>query len=261
MAIRPSPGGDPSEAKKKGKGAWEKALTAIGDNRQRADENIKIASLFTSVEDAGKCPVRRALKPIRKGAKGITARAIGYGDNRRENDAYYTPLEAITALLNVEKFEGLTWEPAEGDGRILRALQRIGCEVIGSDIKTGTDFRRTYKEVDNIVTNPPWKIKTAFIRHAKECSRRKVAMSLPLSALAGVARRPLHQDAEFPLRTVYVFVRRLDFGGPGDGPDEGVPSKRRSSTIIPGWFVWERGDQGQADCGVARLVKSYRSGL
>ena len=55
-----------SEAKKKGKGEWEKALTAIGDNRQRADENIKIASLFTSAEEAGKCPVRRALKLIRK---------------------------------------------------------------------------------------------------------------------------------------------------------------------------------------------------
>ena len=62
-----------AEAKKKGKGAWEKALTAIGDNRQRADENIKIASLFTSVEDAGKCPVRRALKLIRKGAYAAEA--------------------------------------------------------------------------------------------------------------------------------------------------------------------------------------------
>ena len=68
MAIRPSPGDHPCESQKKGKGAWEKALTTIGENRQRADENIKIAKHFKSAEEAGKCPVSRALKLIRNGA-------------------------------------------------------------------------------------------------------------------------------------------------------------------------------------------------
>ena len=61
------------EAKKRGKGEWEKALTAIGDNRQRADENIKIGFHFKSAEEAGKCPVRRALTLIRKGAYAAEA--------------------------------------------------------------------------------------------------------------------------------------------------------------------------------------------
>ena len=44
--------------------------------------------------------VQSVMAGVPKG--GITARAIlGDGDNRRENDAYYTPLEAITALLSV----------------------------------------------------------------------------------------------------------------------------------------------------------------
>ena len=55
------------DAKKKGEGEWETALTEIGDNPQRADENIKIGLHFKSAEDAGKCPVRRALKLIRRG--------------------------------------------------------------------------------------------------------------------------------------------------------------------------------------------------
>ena len=50
----------------KRKGDWEAALKAIGDTYQRADENIKIAQHFTNADEAGKVPVRRALKLIRK---------------------------------------------------------------------------------------------------------------------------------------------------------------------------------------------------
>jgi phage N-6-adenine-methyltransferase len=122
----------------------------------------------------------------------ITARALASGgDRRRANDAYPTPPWAVDSLLVVEKFDGLTWEPAEGDGRIVRALRDAGCEVVGGDLATGTDFLETTKEVDNVVTNPPWGLKTAFIEHAKRCARRKVALLLPLSALSGKARRPL----------------------------------------------------------------------
>ena len=60
-------------------------------------------------------------------------------------------------------------------------------------------------------------------------------MLLPLSALSGAARRALFQDATFPLRSVYVFTHRLNFDPKGKG----------SSTITAGWFVWERGYQGE----------------
>ena len=179
--------------------------------------------------------------PIRKSDSdkshvGITAQAIvGGGDRRRDNDAYYTPQWAVDSLLEAEQFEGLTWEPAEGDGRIVRALRQVGCDVIGSDLTAGADFLATDKEVDNVVTNPPWGLKTEFIRRAQQCARCKVAMLLPLSALSDAARRALFQDATFPLRSVYVFTHRLNFDPKGKG----------SSTITAGWFVWERGYQGE----------------
>jgi len=167
---------------------------------------------------------------------GITAYALaGGGNHRRENDAYYSPQWAIDALLAVENFEGLTWEPAEGDGRIVAALQEAGCEVFGTDVTTGIDFLATTREVANIVTNPPWGLRNEFIRHAKECASHKVALLLPLSSLSGVARRPLFEDATFPLRALYVFVRRLNFD----------PNAQGSTTLTTGWFVWERGYSGE----------------
>ena len=250
-----------TEAKKEGKGAWEKALAQIGETRQRANENIKIAAHFTSAEEAGKCPVRQAIKLICNGGKGseddadadadadaesvendvagvatrsITARAMAGGEYRQENDGYYTPMEAITSFLDLEQFQGLTWEPAEGDKRIVQALKQIGCKVIGSDLATGTDFLQTQRKVDNVVTNPPWSKKNEFIRHAQSVARQKVAMLLPLSALSGVGRRPLFEDDAFPLRTVYVYEHRLTY----DGPDA---KSSRTSIITAGWFVWEKG--------------------
>jgi hypothetical protein len=79
--------------------------------------------------------------------------------------------------------------------------------VIGNDLATGTNFLTTTRDVDNVVTNPPWGLKNEFIRHANECARRKVATLLPLNALSGVARRPLFEDAASPLRCLVSRCR------------------------------------------------------
>jgi hypothetical protein len=214
---------------------WIAKMLGVSDHTVRTvrDElrsGAQIAHLDKIVGQDGRCYPSLALGTA--GENGITARAIaGSGDHRRAKDVYPTPTWAIASLLAVENFEGLTWEPAEGDGRIVRALRRAGCKVFGSDLATGTDFLESHRIVDNVVTNPPWGKKTEFIRHANECARRKVTMLLPLSALSGRARRPLFEDAAFPLRAVYVFDRRLNFH----------PDSQGSSTITGGWFLWERG--------------------
>jgi len=48
------------------KGDWIKALESIGSNYQRAHDAIGIAKTFNTVEEAGKMPVRQALKKFRK---------------------------------------------------------------------------------------------------------------------------------------------------------------------------------------------------
>jgi hypothetical protein len=153
------------------------------------------------------------------------------GNPRRKNDAYYTPQLAIDALLTVEKFTGAIWEPAQGDGRIVRTLKRAGYDAFGTDLETGTDFLVTVKKAENIVTNPPFTLKTEFIRHSQECARRKIALLVPLSTLSGIKRSRLFQDRAFPLRTVYIFAKRLTFDPYGEA--------------AAGWFIWERGFRGK----------------
>ena len=76
-------------------------------------------------------------------------------------------------------------------------------------------------------------------------------MLLPLSALSGVGRRPLFEDADFPLRTVYVYEHRLTY----DGPDAQIEPHQYNHR----WMVClGEGLPGQADCGVDRVIESYR---
>ncbi len=69
-----------------------------------------------------------------------------------------------------------------------------------------------------------------LVRFVKQCGAEEV-----LSALSGVARQPLFEDIPFPLRSVYVFVRRLNFD----------PDAQGSTTLTTGWFVWERAYRGE----------------
>ena len=173
------------------------------------------------------------LKKLQAG--GIEARAIvGDGDCRRPKDRYYTQLREIDALLSVEKFPGKTLDPCAGDGRLVRRLHQKGCMATGTDIDEGVDFFATDTMVDNIVTNPPWDDKDRFILHAMKRAR-KIALLLPLSALAGVKRQQVYSDRSFPLACVYVISHRLQFSQDGNG----------SSTINGGWFVWDRKHKGE----------------
>jgi ParB-like chromosome segregation protein Spo0J len=170
-------------------------------------------------------------------ANGIAARSIiGDGNHRRENDRYFTPLCEIDALLDVERFPGETLDPCAGDGRIVKRMRRRGCKVVGTDIDNGTDFFASGMDADNIVTNPPWGQKDAFILLAMKRTRRKIALLLPLFALSGINRREqVYSNRSFPLKCVYVISHRLQFD----------PDANGSSTLVGGWFVWDRKARGE----------------
>jgi hypothetical protein len=108
--------------------------------------------------------------------------------------------------------------------------------VVGTDIDKGEDFFAGCKPADNIVTNPPWNQKDEFILHAMECARRKIALLLPLFALSGINRRErIYSNHSFPLKCIYVIAHRLQFD----------PEANGGSTIVGGWFVWERKYRGE----------------
>src|SRR5271169_5706228 len=84
-------------------------------------------------------------------------------------DFYPTPDWATRALIDNERFEGRIWEPACGDGTMVRVLRDTGCPVDASDLynrgygQIGFDFLKESRAIENIVTNPPYNSAEGFV--------------------------------------------------------------------------------------------------
>lgn len=168
-------------------------------------------------------------------------RIVGSGNPNREKDDFYaTPDYAIDALLKRETFDGEIWEPACGDGAICKRLIAAGYDkVYATDLvdrgygHAHFDFLTRLKFVDNIITNPPFKLGTKFTIHALNLAQKKVAIFNKLTFLEGKERR----DKLFcrgHLKTVYVFSERVGFNGGG-------------GMMAFGWFVFDKEFQGKAE--------------
>ena len=164
----------------------------------------------------------------------------GKPENRQKEDFYPTPPEATYSLLDREKFIGNIWECACGDGAISKILEEKKYNVYSSDLidrgygHTGIDFLKTYRRTDNIITNPPFKLGTEFVYQACHLASKKVAMLCRINFLEGVARGKMFKNT--PLKTVYVFSRRITFTNPD--------TKKKShggGMLAFAWFIWENG--------------------
>jgi len=165
---------------------------------------------------------------------------VGFSHNRADKDFYPTPPFAVRELLKRETFEGTVWECASGDG----AIAKFFPNCIASDIRTdeevfgekGIDFLKTKRNVDNIITNPPYRYAQKFVEHALRYANKKVAMLLKLVFLEGSGRYRMFKDS--PLKVVYVFCKRLpiyrkDYVG------------KNSGLIAYAWFVWDKSYKGK----------------
>src|SRR6516165_5056106 len=100
-----------------------------------------------------------------------------YDDGLDYLDPYFTCPEAIASLIVLEgnRLPERLWEPAAGDGAIVRPLRKTGRLVIASDIY-GYGFEgcalHDYLTADpppgiqGIVTNPPYRRALQFARKA-----------------------------------------------------------------------------------------------
>lgn len=160
-------------------------------------------------------------------------------NKRRDLDFYPTPPDVTHALmrfLNLEKCR--IWEPACGDGAMAKVLAEYGHDVFSSDIMEtgygvgGVDFLEAARECDAIITNPPFALSEAFIRHALP-QAETVAMILKSQYWHAAKRKALFE--EYPPAYVLPLTWRPDFMG---GERGGAP------TMEVHWTVWMR---GQAD--------------
>lgn len=143
-------------------------------------------------------------------------------ENREKDDYYPTPPEGIEALLAVERFEGLIWEPACGEGAISEVLKAHGYEVRSTDLVDrgyGTprvDFLMEYQTAPNIITNPPFKLALEFCEQALALASKKVCMLVRLAFLEGQSRKPFFETA--PLARIWVFSKRINCARGGGIP-------------------------------------------
>lgn len=157
-------------------------------------------------------------------------------NKRRDLDFYPTPSNVTTALMDFLKLDPCRiWEPACGDGAMAKVIAKYGHNVYSSDIResgygvSGIDFLQVTEKWDAIITNPPFNISEAFIRHALK-QARIVAMLLKSQYWHAAKRHILFQ--ENPPAYVLPLTWRPDFMS---GERGGAP------TMEVCWSVWVAG--------------------
>jgi hypothetical protein len=182
------------------------------------------------------------MKFILGGCVSLSGRILaGSNDIDRDKfDFYPTPEWATQSLLEKEEFNGTVWECASGRGDMSKVLEQNGFKVYSSDVRVedvygdgGVNFFATKRQVDNVITNPPFNQAQGFVEHAKRNASKKIAMFLKLVFLEGITRHTFFKDKEFPLKKVYVFCKRVNIY------KNGIKGNN-SSTIAFAWFVWDK---------------------
>jgi hypothetical protein len=169
---------------------------------------------------------------------------------RVQHDFYVESVWAAAALFKIERFAGETYDPACGTGTIVEAARAAGLPAWGSDLvhrgydsRSGIDFTLEVHaqhrcNVENVVSNPPFRLARRFVENALLRARLKVAMLLPLAFLEGDERSRWLETTS--LARVWVSRSRVGMrpGGQELASDGG--------TKAYAWFVWEHGWCGPA---------------
>ena len=149
---------------------------------------------------------------------------------RPATDFYPTPHEVTQALLNFLEIEkdAKIWEPACGDGHMVKSIQANGYTVVSGDIRTGQDFlQQDHNGCDWIITNPPFCIAESFIRHAASMPLDGFALLLKSQYWHSANRLKLFNEIK------PAFVMPLTWR-----PDFLFGSKSGSPTMEVLWTVW-----------------------
>lgn len=174
-------------------------------------------------------------------------RATGWKEEGRQKDDFYaTPRWAIEELLSREEFKGPVWECACGDGAITKVLEEQSFEVISTDLREndiygdgGVDFLKENKEVETIITNPPFKLAEEFILHGLKCAN-KIAIFGRIQLLEGM-QRYRNVWSKTPLKKVYVFSGRCSCLKDGKNVQAGL--------MCFAWFIWDKNYTGNPEIG------------
>lgn len=169
---------------------------------------------------------------------------------RADNDWYAEPRHAIDALLDVETFWGMIWDPACGSGNIPDACKARELDAVGSDIISRTpdypmtsDFLTTPPlHATSIISNPPYLLAEMFALHALSIAQNKVALLTRTMFLEGQGR---HARLFKP----YPFARMWQFSSRISMPPGGTDVPARNGSIAYMWLVWDPEHRGAPTVG------------
>ena len=174
-----------------------------------------------------------------------STKKVAKTDIRQYRDYYATHPSAVRDILTKEKFSKWVLEPCCGGGYMAEEIKKAGYKVSAYDIVNRgygkqADFLNTDWEQGkwDIITNPPFKSVTLFIRKAIEICKEKVAILLPLRYLTSQERYDFYK--EYPPARVYAYTNRICIAKNGrfDKYQKG------QSAVIYAWFIWEKGYRG-----------------
>lgn len=176
---------------------------------------------------------------------------------RQPGEFYFTEPRCTAALLrHVTLPRGVIWEPACGEGHIVRVLEAHGHRVHASDlhdrgvlkagrtVRYGLDFLTLADSsrpagLQTIITNPPFgaggKTAAAFIRRALSLvppDNGMVVMFLPHDFDCGITRLELLEVEPFCLKVTMMWRPDL------------VDEHRAGGRNNFDWYVWDRAHAG-----------------
>ena len=151
---------------------------------------------------------------------------MGYKKAQGRSDVFQTPNTALEPILQYIPAEYSIWEPASGNGNIVRFFREKGYNIIGSDLQGGVDFFENTIDTDCIITNPPYSIKDQWIKRCYDLNKPFMLL-LPITAFEGIKRQKLYKENGIQ---VILFNRRINYQ---------TPSGRGSGSYFSSaWFSW-----------------------
>ena len=142
-------------------------------------------------------------------------------------DFCQTPYYAIDPLLPFLP-DRLIWEPAAGEGQLVRALSRSGFMVLNGDVQRGQNYFEYDCPSAVQVTNPPFSIKFPWLARAYSLGN-PFALLMPFDTLA--ADRANKLFARYGVEVIIVNPR-ISFKMPEKGYTKG------GATFATAWFTW-----------------------
>lgn len=146
------------------------------------------------------------------------------GSIRNPKDFYPTPDFSFKPLLPHLDRRGIFWEPAKGDGRLVRWMIEFGLEADGDDIETGCDYLDDNTPRHTVITNPPFSFAFEFCKNAISTAQN-IYFLLPLNFLGSQKRKDWFENHE--PQSIFILSKRPSFRPDG-----------RTDSNEYGWFYW-----------------------